>query len=165
VGNDEPRGPEEPMIATPILDDYLAPKSAMDTCIEKESKRLIDEIGSKTIDMNVPSFEQEEKERADKLLESGYCVESVYGREFCASYIFERDSVVAVDIRSDLEHAAASALACYRVTGICNPSLLGQDFCKVEKGKWLINPVSGDAKKYEFPMPKVKPVRLLRRWH
>ncbi len=105
AGNDELKGPDEPMIATPFSKDG-SELSPMEKCVTTEYTLLLKQIGSSTIDSNGAKNEAKEAAVADSLLKVGYCDEQILGHEFCLAKKFKEDSVVAVDIQADRKEAA-----------------------------------------------------------
>lgn len=131
------------VIATPVMDESLAPQSAMEKCIERETKRLNDEFGKKTIDPNSTN-ETDKQKQANDLLRHGYCDAEVLGKDFCAKHKFQQDSVIAVDIQEDRKAAAKAALGKLLTKGQCDTHALGTDFCKKNAEKWLKTPADQD---------------------
>ncbi|RYZ90907.1 MAG: hypothetical protein EOP04_02390 [Proteobacteria bacterium] len=148
AGNDTRRGPDDPMIATPVLDDE-SKLSPMEKCVEKETKRLIDSIGKTTIDPNFLEKESVE-DSASSLLKYGYCDEQVYGKAGCLVKRFTQNSVVAVEIQEERKEAARQALEYFNVSGLCDPNALGRKFCDAQKFKWETTPTGSKEINFEI---------------
>jgi hypothetical protein len=155
--NDENSGDSDtPKKSTPIIDD-LTQKTALERCIEKETKLLIDEIGKKTINPDAATDSHTDNQIANSLLQHGYCDEQVMGVEFCRVKRFKENSVVAVTIREERKEAAAQALESFRQTGICDSNALGREFCKKERNKWEVTPKGFNDIKVDGKL--VKPIK------
>lgn len=139
AGNDTPRSADDPMIAT-TADIDLSAKSPMESCLDKEYRKLEQEVGSKTVDPNAAETEKADAETAKNLLKSGYCDESFYGRSTCRTYKIKQDSVVAVTIKAERKEAAASALKFLKTTGFCDAEALGGQFCRDQQTQWNTTP-------------------------
>ncbi|RYE57320.1 MAG: hypothetical protein EOP48_06060 [Sphingobacteriales bacterium] len=126
-------------IATPAIED-LALQTPLEKCVDEQTKLLTDEMGKKTFDPNASAEDKVEADRAKTLTEHGYCDEQIFSREACAAKKFKEDSVVAVTIQEDRKEAASQALERFATSGDCDASALGQDFCRKQIEKWLVNP-------------------------
>ncbi|RZA25435.1 MAG: hypothetical protein EOP10_06860 [Proteobacteria bacterium] len=146
AGNDTPRGPNDPMIATPVLDD-ASQLTPMEKCVEKETKRLIDSVGMTTVDPN--SLEKSVEDTATSLLKFGYCDVQVFGVAGCIRKRFTQNSVVAVEIQEQRKEAARQALEYFNVSGLCDPNALGREFCDAQKFKWETTPTGSKEINFE----------------
>ena len=112
-------------VSTPVTNEHFI--RDIDDCVNKVIEEYYKEEGVKEYDPNKESKE-DEKERREKELQSGFCDPQYWGADYCFLWQSELDSHKVDEELSDAEKYQ-QALTQLEMFGICDEKVLGKAKC------------------------------------